>query len=1026
MNLRERLPALAYDRPVTVFMGFIALLVVGLIATWRIPVQMMPSGMDPKFLFVFVPYPNSAPLETDDRIVRPIEEQLGTVSGLKEVHSTASAGAARIRLRFWGDTDMDVAYNAVVDRLERARTELPDDVDRYLLFRFDPDDSPILWIGGKLGDDVEDPHHLLTRVVQPRLERISGVASVDVFGVPKNIVAIEYERDKLFAHLIDLGDVQRRIATDNFQLGSGRIVERGEVRPLRGLSELGAADLQTFPVRDSLVLGDIAQIRRGGVLSADIWRVDGDDAAALAVKKESGANTRDVAAAVVAELAALEQDRRIQGTTFHVFFDQGELIDESLGTLTNTALTGGLLALAILWVFLREWRMTLLIATSIPLSLVLTVGGLYFAGMDLNVLSLMGLMLAVGMVVDNAIVVVETIYRRRAEGAERRDAAVFGTAEVNLAILASTATTMIVFLPVMLMSENAQFSFFMRVMGMPVVLALAASLIVALVFAPLATRYMGEADIKPDPAWLSALRGRYQQILRWCLGHRADTAMALVAAALLTVTVAVPGVRCTGNAETNINDFHIRFTVPPQASSRDRDRIVAAFESVVDAHREAWGVRVFSAELDGDRMRGDLRVFLDSDGPLSREEVMEAARKALPDDLAGVTASIGWEGDSGGGNSLELQIHGEDMGSLLALGEEVMRRVDGLEGVMDTRLEQERGGADEIRIRLDRDALVKYGVSAGQVGRTVAFALRANLLQPLDEGDREIELRSSFTLEDRSDIDTVLDFEIFSPARQAFVPIRVLADLEIGKGPTEIDRRNRQTSVVVTVDLEEETSAKEVYPRVDAALEDMAFPRGTGWSKGSAFDMQMEDDAAMALALLLSVCFVFLLIGMLFESFLLPVGILSTIPMAMFGSMWGLYLSGTPMDLMAGVGLVILVGVVVNNGIVLVDLVLQLREEGMDRTDALVEAGGRRLRPILMTALTTICGLVPMAAGGSSFIGIPYAPLGRTVIGGLLVGTLLTLVLVPFLYAWLDDFAARGRVWAGYMFGPREPGETSA
>ncbi|MCB9673100.1 MAG: efflux RND transporter permease subunit, partial [Alphaproteobacteria bacterium] len=667
-TLREQLPALAYDRPVTVLMGFLALLVVGLIAYTRIPVQMMPSGMDPRFLFVWVGYPDSAPLETDDRIVRPIEEQLATVSGLMRVNSSAAAGAATFRLNFWGSTDMDVAYNAVVDRLERAMPELPDDVDRYLVFRFDPADSPILWVGGVLQPDVEDPYHLMTRVVQPRLERITGVASVDVYGVPKNIVAIEYERDKLFAHLVDLGDVQGRLATDNFQMGSGRVTEQGQVRPLRGLSELGADDLQTFPVRDSLVLGDIARIRRGGVYSTDIWRVDGEDAAAIAIKKESGANTREVAARVVAELKALESDRRVQGTKFHVFFNQGDLIDESMATLSNTALSGGLFALAILWLFLREWRMTLLIATSIPLSLLLTVGGLYFAGMDLNIISLMGLMLAVGMVVDNAIVVVETIYRWRAEGADRRKAAVQGTAEVNLAILASTATTMVVFLPVMLMSENAQLSFFMKVMGMPVVLALAASLVVALVFAPLATRYMGEADIKPDPGWLVALRTRYQAVLRWCLGHRADTAIALLAAVMLTFAVAVPGVRCTGNAESNLNDFRIRFSVPPQAGPRDRDRVVAAFEAMLEAHREEWGVRVYSADLEGDRNRGELRVFLESDGPMEREEVMEAARKALPDDLAGVTASVGWDDGSSGGSTLQLQIHGEDMPTLLALG----------------------------------------------------------------------------------------------------------------------------------------------------------------------------------------------------------------------------------------------------------------------------------------------------------------------------------------------------------------------
>jgi len=1016
MRLRERIPALSYDRPVTVLVSFLALLVVGLIAYTRIPVQMMPSGFEPSFLFAWVGYPDSAPLETDDRIVRPIEEQLSTVSGMRKLSSTASSGSATFRMSFWSATDMDDAYNAVVDRIERAMPELPDDVDRYLVFSFNPDDSPILWVGVSLADSIEDPYHVMTRVVKPRLERLSGVASVDVYGVPKQVVAIEYDRDKLFAHLVDLGGMQRRLATDNFQIGSGRIVEHGRVRPLRGLSTLGTKDLGRFPVRDSLVLSDIADIRTGGVRSSDLFRIDGSKAAAIAVRKESGANVVEVAKRVMAELALLEPDRRVEGARFHVLFNQGDLISESVNTLMNTALTGGFFALIILYIFLREWKMTLLIATSIPLSLLFTVAGLYFFGQDLNLISMMGLMLAVGMVVDNAIVVVETIYQRRAEGAGVRDAAVNGTAEVNLAILASTATTMVVFLPVMLMSENADFSFFMTVMGLPVVLALGASFVVALVFAPLATRYMGRASIREDARWLVALTAAYRRVLGWVLSRRTDAAIGVLAAAVLTFTIAVPGVQCTTPKGANIGNFIVRFSVPPQAGMADRDAILGRYEQMVSEHRDEWGVRVFRAELDGDSSEGRLWIYLDADGPMERQAVMDAALEALPDDLPGVVGSIGRDGgEEGGEHSLSLQINGEQMGLLIGLGEEVIRRVQSIDGVMGARIDQERNGADEIQLQLQRDALVRYAVGAQQVGNTVAYAMRGQTLPPIREGEREIELRSSFSLEDRSDIDAVLDFEIWSPERFAFVPIRVLTDVAFAKGPVAIHRTNRQTAVSISVDLDEQTTPDEVYPAIEKALEDMAFPRGTGWTKGSDFDMQLENDAAMLLAMLLSIAFVFLLMGTLFESFVLPLSIIMTIPMAMFGSMWGLYLTGTPMDTMAGVGLVILVGVVVNNGIVLIDLVTQLRHEGMERTQALIEAGARRLRPILMTALTTIFGLLPMAAGSSSFIGIPYAPLGRTVISGLTVGTLLTLVLVPFLYAWLDDFATGARKWAGYV-----------
>lgn len=1026
MRLRERLPAMAFDRPVTVLMGFLALLVIGLIAYTRIPVQMMPAGFEAKFLFLYLPYPGGSPIETDERVLRPVEEQLSTVPSVKMMRSQAHGDAAQVLMLFWGAADMKSSYNAVMDRMERAMPELPDDVERYFIFRYNPDDTPVVWAGASLSEDVEDPYHVLTKIVQPRLERVPGVASVDVHGVDKNVVAIEYERAKLFAHFIDLGGVQRRLQTDNFQQGSGRLIERGQIRPIRSLSNLGVGDLLGFPVRDALVLGDIAKIRRGGLASATLSRIDGSEAAGLAIKKQSDANSVEVGELVAAELERMEQDPRLAGIDFHVFFNQGGLIQDSIDTLTNTALTGGLFAIVILYVFLREWRMTLLIAAAIPLSLLLTIAALYFGGSDLNLISLMGLMLAVGMVVDNAIVVVETIYRRRGEGESPRDAAINGTGEVNLAILASTATTMVVFLPVMLMSENAEFSFFLKVMGMPVVLALAASLLVALVFAPLATRYVRTTSIQADPRWLTFLERVYRASLTWVLARRADTGIGILAALMITVLVVIPGVKCSGGGDENLNDFAIRFEVPPQASSRERDAILRSFEDMVDSHREAWGVRVFRSELRGDRNAGMVQVYLETDGPISREEVMKRAEKALPTEQPGVTATVGWnEGDTGGANTLSLRIEGENVRELMGLADEVVRRVEGVEGVIGARIDQEKEGKDEIQLDVLRNAGLKYGIGAQQIGTTVAYALRSQILKPLKEGGNEIELRSSFSLEDRSDIDTIRDFEMFSAETGGFVPIRVLTEMEFGKGPVSITRINRKTSVSISVDVAEDADVKEFYGRIGKALSDMAFPRGTGWKQGDSFDMQMENDAAMLWALVLSISFVFLLMGTLFESVALPLGILSTIPMAVFGSLWGLWITGTPMDTMAGVGLVILVGVVVNNGIVLVDCVTQLRSEGMERSEALIEAGARRLRPILMTAMTTICGLLPMAFGSSSFVGISYAPLGRTVIFGLTASTVLTLVLIPYLYALLDDFSVGFRSWASYVTSGRHPVEAA-
>jgi hydrophobic/amphiphilic exporter-1 (mainly G- bacteria), HAE1 family len=1026
--VRTWFPTLSYDRPVTGLMAFVALIVVGLIAWQRIPLQMMPSGFEPRRLWVYVDYEDGSPRETDEDVIQPIEAQLGTIAGIEQLTSRASTGSARFTVSFHGSTDMDGAYNEVVDRLERAMPDLPEEVERYYVFRYNPDDNPVIWVGVTLPEEVEDPGHVMSRVVEPRLSRISGVADVSTWGVPELSVLIEYDREKLYGYGIDLGDLSRRLGGDNFQMAGGKIQDRGLNRHVRSLSRIHDPDtLVRYPVKDGLVLEDIASVGMGGLMSADIRRVNGLEAAGIAVRKESTANTVDVTRRVHEVLAELEDDPRAAGASFFVFFDEGDMISDSISTLGWTAVMGGAFSVVVLMVFLREWRMTTLIALSIPFSLVITVAMMYATGDSLNVVALMGLMLAVGMVVDNAIVVVETIYRRRAEGAGMRAAAIEGTAEVNLAIVLSTLTTMVVFLPIILMAENQDFSFWMGVLGRPVVYALGASLVVALVFAPLATRFVQSTEVKPDPRWLQWLTDVYSRTLTWVLSHRVDVTLVIVFGFFLTAQVALPGLKRSDQMEGNLNDFTIAFEVPPQASLSERDDIVKRFEDLIEEHREEWGVRVYRARLRSTQTQGSVSIYLDTDASMLREEVMNEARELLPKDLPGVTSTVGWnKEDGGGGNQLNLTLHGRDTETLAGLAHEVARRVKSADGVMATHIDMENLGADEVRLRLDREALSRYGLSGRDVGRTIAFAMRGSTLRPIVQGDHEIAVGSRIALEDRDELDELLDFGVWSMATMQVVPVRALADVEMGKGPYSIEREARMTTTNVTVDLEEDLDLEEAFVGIGIAMDDMVLPQGYSWSKGRRYQEQQEEDASMAFAMFLSVAFIFLIMGTLFESFMIPLAIITTVPLAVLGAVWALYLSGTPFDTMAGVGMLVLIGVVVNNGIVLVDRVQQLRRDGVARERALVQAGRRRLRPILMTALTTICGLIPMAFGSSNVVGIPYAPLGRTVMGGLAAGTLLTLVVVPYVYTLLDDLSVRGMALLG-VFRGKSPvvGETA-
>ncbi len=1011
--MRRWLPELAVRRPVTISMAFVALMVLGAIAYFRIPLQMMPSGFDYPFLWVWVPNPGGTPVDTEASVVLPIEEQLATVPGIKTLSSTASESSASFSLEFHQSVDLDAAYNAVVDRIERTLPELPDSVRDYGVYRYDPSDEPVLWVGVSLPGEAEDAYRLMTEVVQRRLERIDGVGKIEVWGADERLVYVDFDRDALFAHAVDLGELIGRMAGDNFQMASGRLLDRGSVRYVRSLARYDDLEqIRRYPVREGVVLEDIAEVSYRLARSTDINRLDGQDGVGFGVYKESSANTVDVCAAVRAALPELEASPQLSGPGgerpgFHTFFDQGELIEGSVENLLTAALQGGIFAVIILFVFLRDLRLTVLIASCIPISLLLSVTALYYTGSSLNLLSLMGLMIAVGMVVDNAIVVVETIYSRRRAGAGRAGAAIEGTAEVNLAITLSTLTTMVVFLPLILMSKDAMFSFFMGALGFPVVYALAASLLVALVFTPLVTVWLPGGAERGDPRWIAWLTARYERAIRWVLTRRFDTFVGVLLMVILTAAVPFRGVLETDQAEGNLGDFTIRFEVPSSYTHGERVALIERIEGLVDAHREDWGVRVVRSRLSGSATTGYVRVYLEEGvAPDLRDRVLEEVSTELPES-PGVRTWLGWSSDSGGDkNVIRLFLRGEDTETLLGIADEVRRRLRSAEGVLSAENAIERDGSDELRLVVDRAAAARYGISAQSVGRTLSFAMRGTRLPDFHDGDREVAIWARFAYEDREDLDTLLDFEMFSPILRASVPLRALVRPEAGRGFDSIQRRNRKTTLGITVNLEPDVTLDQAMLSIEGQLDGLELPRGYSWSRGMRYDAQIENDDAQSKALWLSVIFVFLLMGVLFESFILPLSVIAAVPMALVGVYWTLYLTGTPMDLMGGVGLVVLIGVVVNNGIVLIDLVTQLRGEGMDRTEALIAAGNRRLRPILMTALTTLFGLLPMALGSSSFVGIPYAPLGRVVGGGLAAATVLTLFFVPFLYSLLDDLRA--------------------
>jgi HAE1 family hydrophobic/amphiphilic exporter-1 len=488
----------------------------------------------------------------------------------------------------------------------------------------------------------------------------------------------------------------------------------------------------------------------------------------------------------------------------------------------------------------------------------------------------------------------------------------------------------------------------------------------------------------------------------------------------ITFVVPVKSVGCNEGGENNISEFVVRYRVSPDASYLDRLNVIQKIDEFVDKNKDRWGVRTWRARMRETSQRGSTTIHLENERSadmMSRREVIEEAKDNLPE-IPGAILKIGW-GSSGSPprNRLSVFLHGEDTQTLEVLGNEVQRVIQNIDGVVGAVPELEEEGGQEIRLDVNRAASTRYGISPSTIGRTVSFALRASPLPKYQDGDSEVDVVSRFRLEDRQDLDRLLDFPMWSPSTSRVVPLRALTNTGFAQGLGSIHRENRITSYPIDVDIDQDITHEVAWESIEGALKSMAFPEGYTWSRQWSTEVDEDEQDARLMALVLSITFVFLIMGVLFESFLLPLSIITTIPMAFLGAYWTLYLTGTPLDMMGAVGLVILVGVVVNNGIVYIDLVTRLRAAGADRLTALVEGGARRLRPILMTALTTICGLMPMAVGNSSFVGMPYSPLGRVVAGGLATGTILTLFLLPFLYTVLDDMRETSRKFAAHILG---------
>lgn len=1008
-------------RPVTVVMCLIAVLVVGFIAFKQISVELLPSGFEPPFLGVWTPYPNANPQEVEEQIAKPIEEQIQTISGVRRIETNSSTNGCWTFIEFAQGTKMDLAYAHLRDRMDRAKADLPEDVERLYLRKWSDDDDPIMWIALIESEPHEDPFLLVEQHIQKPLERIDGVAKVEIWGAEEKSVLVQINQDKVKSYKVNLYDVIQRLRQDNFAISSGFVMEGDRKIFVRSLGKFPDMEaIKNLPVRGSdLRLQDIADVRYDVPERRWRMRIDDKKAITIGVFKESVANTVELCQNVKRAFDEdFKNDPKLSGFQMEPLFNQGEFIEDSVDNLQRSAIWGALFAFMVLYFFLRRMRMTLIVNLAIPLSILITVTVLYFLGWTLNVITMMGLMISVGMVVDNSIVILENIYRKRAEGLSEKDAALTGASEVSMAITLATLTSVVVFLPLILMNDDVGFRFYMLRIGLPVIIALLASLVVAMVFIPLAATHVVSKKKVLEPRSILACNNFYQRVLNWSIGHRMEMFVVLVVA-LASMQFAISHAKYQSDTHGNINDFRLIFDMPDNYTMDDADRILKIAADTVRAKNDKYGIRTILARNSA--TWGNLQVFLQPapkkdwyeiayeniakkiglmpEGLLTREEVIEDVKKRVPK-FPGVEMRTSWFEEGGDEASVDVVLYGDDTNTLMTLAKEVERRLRTIEEIVSIENDREKG-ANEIHLYIKREQAKKYGISPSAISGTVQYALRGFPLPKYHTEEKEIDVTIQLRESDRQNLSQLKNLTFFTASGKE-IPLDAVASFSIQKGIGEIHRQNGKTFLSIKGNSTTDDRAG-LFQKVATVMQGFHMPYGYTWSLGQNFRRMQESNESTKFAIILSITFVFLLMGFLFESFVLPLSVILSIPLSFLGAFWIMYLTGTAIDLMSQIGFVILVGVVVNNAIVLIDLVNRLRKEGWSRHDAIIEAGKHRFRPILMTAFTTIFGIIPMAVGNSAMIGIPYAPMGRTIIGGLLTSTLLSLIAVPWAYTIFDD-----------------------
>lgn len=1009
----------ALRRPVTTVMIAAALAVIGLVGARLLPLEQFPDITFP-FVGVEIPYPGSTPDEIEEVITRPVEDALATLPGIKQIRSFSNGDSARFQIEFNWDVDTDAASFEVRSKLDSIRGQLPAAANRVLMFTASSADQPVLTIRLSAAQDLSAQYDVIDRNLKRPLERLDGVARVQIAGVEPQEVRILIDSGRLAAHGVDVRDLVQLLQRSNFSVSAGQVTDSGQRFAVRPMGELRSIDaVADLLIAENLRLRDLADVSLVSPTLELRRRLNGNPAVGVDVFKSTQANIVEV---VDRALAIVDQARlapQMQGITLFVIDNQATAIRSSLSDVGESGVMGALFAIVVLYGFLRHWPTTLFVTLAVPLSLLITLAAMYFLDLSVNVMSMMGMMLAIGMLVDNAVVVTESVFRhRQMNPADPLGATLAGIKEVGVATLAGTATSVVVFLPIVFGDSN-QMTIFLTHVAIPIVVAMLASLVIAQTLVPMLTARVAAPPPLAAGSFVLRLQERYTQTLDWLLARNRRPLLLLGGIIAATAALLV--------ASSQWPDHFLKIDMFPQDAGRQIaidyklegshpiERVEAAvmqMERYFDSRRQELNISMVYSRYDAESAATVLQLTPKDSATISAAEIIAKVSASMPEIIIG-KPSFNFDDDSGAAG-LTLQISGESTERLADIAADLARILTAIPGI-DAARSDARNGDSEVNIAVDRARAAALGLSPREIAMAIAAALRGDRLRELRTPDREYTLRLAFRADDKQNISDLASLPVYLPGGER-VTLGAVADFQVVRGARVIERVNRLTSVGLSTTLDKDATLTAVRDRVETLMKSYRLPAGYSWKFGRGVEQDDEAQQMMLFNLLLAIAMIYLVMAAVFESTVLPMSIITSIVMAVIGVLWTLFLTRTTLTFMALIGIQILMGVVVNIGIVLVAHVNDLRQQGLERLDAILQGARDRLRPILMTTATTVLGLLPLAVGDSQLAvgtgGPSYAPMARAIMGGLAFGALTSLFVVPVFYVWLDDArAALARLW---------------